>query len=572
MSAARIAFVPFVETVLGLDISPAWVVLLRVAVDGVDPVALPEDERAMARILFGEVDTIPAEARRILCWRLGRASGKTTLAAALGVWLMMTSPLGSIGPGMTPAVVTVAPGKPTAKLAVGVARELVRRVPSLERLVCDDGDTSAGFSLTRPDGRRVSFVSVAASRGGTTLRGYDLLALIVDEAEFLASGEDFAVNDRDLFAAARPRLHGPAIFISTPWPVENLTAELFQKNHGNPTTALAALGGSTTMRPEDARLARDVAQALIDDEENAAREYLCQPGARGGSRLFDPDTITAAIVEGRPLVIMAAAGAAVGIGGDLGLERDSSVVAAVANVDGAFDLLEFDEVRPSKDHPLAPGFVVRERFAPVMQRHGATEITCDAHYRQSAIEHLDALGLSFVDAPGGQGGKYDSFMFLRALLRTGKLKIPAVPRLIAQLRAVTLVHQTGGGTKITSPRRMGQGHGDIVSALVLGCWAAREGGGALPVWARPGFSTGARTFFGGFDPFGDVLRPGEKPPDRIRLSNSVTGQVTACGLEPHFAVTERATWSRHEPSPQFTAAASPAFREAVTVYREKHAP
>jgi hypothetical protein len=298
VSADRRAALPFVQftlEVLRLELSTPWRVLLKVAVDGVQPSQLEGEEREVARVLFGNVDTIPESARRKLVWRLGRGSGKTTIAAALGVWVMLTAPLGSIGPGMTPAVVTVAPGKANAKVSVAVGRELVRRVPSLERLVCDDGDTADGFSLRRPDGRRVSFVCVAASRGGTTLRGFDLLMLILDESEFLASnsdatpGDGYVVNDRDLYNAAKPRLHGPAVFISTPWPVENLTAELFDKNFGKPTNALAAIGESTTMRPDDERLARDVAQALEDDPDgNAAREYLCQPGARGGSRLFDP--------------------------------------------------------------------------------------------------------------------------------------------------------------------------------------------------------------------------------------------------------------------------------------------
>ena len=41
----------------------------------------------------------------------------------------------------------------------------------------------------------------------------------------------------------------------------------------------------------------------------------------------------------------------------------------------------------------------------------------------------------------------------------------------------------GGGWKISSPRRSGQGHGDIVSALVLGVHAANlasQGGAIAP--------------------------------------------------------------------------------------------
>ncbi|HSY20681.1 MAG TPA: hypothetical protein VK841_01120 [Polyangiaceae bacterium] len=556
-------FVRFVLEVLRLELSPAWHVLLTVAVDGTEPAELPAAEQEIARLLFGPVDEVPEDARRALVWRLGRASGKTTIAAALGVWLMLVARLDAVGPGMVPAVVTVAPSKPTAKLSVGVARELVRRVPSLERLVCEDGDTSEGFSLVRPDGRRVSFVAVAASRGGTTLRGYDLLALIIDEAEFLASngeaaaGDGYVINDRDLYAAAKPRLHGPAIFISTPWPSENLTAELFDRNHGKPTTALAALGVSTVMRPDDERLARDVAQALASgDDDDARREYLCEPGARGGSRLFDPASIDAAIVEGRPLVIFAPEGASVGAGGDIGLERDSSAIAIVANAGGAFELLEFDEVRPTKTEPLAPGYVIRQRFAPILNRHGVSSITMDAFYRQSAAEHLDAMSLEFERAPEGAQGKYDSHMHVRSLLRTGKLKIPAVPRLIAQLRAVTSTPLPGGGTRITSPRRMGQAHGDIVSALVLACWAAREDNSA-PSWA---------TALEGWAKRGYRDAPAEEKPALVCLYH-YTGMHEIYGNEPKFNMRMRAVFTHANDEGRFSSSATDAFRAAVAEYR-----
>jgi hypothetical protein len=94
----------------------------------------------------------------------------------------------------------------------------------------------------------------------------------------------------------------------------------------------------------------------------------------------------------------------------------------------------------------------------------------DAHYRQSAIEHLRDIDLTFKDAPTGSQGKYDSFMFVRGLLRAGQLKLPNAPRLLAQMRAVVAVPMSGGGTRISSPRRAGGGHGDTVSALVLACW------------------------------------------------------------------------------------------------------
>ena len=467
----RQPFVQFSEQVLHLTFTAPWRALLRVAVDGVQPCQLTGEEREAARVLFGPVDEVPEGCRRVLVWRLGRASGKSTVAAALVLWASVTCDLSPTGRGQVPTSFIVSPSKPVAKIALTIAKELVRGT-ALESMVSDD--TSDGFMLRRHDGRIVAVRSVAASKGGANLRGVDVIVLVVDESEFMSSGtETFAVTDSDQIAAAMPRLLEHVLLISTPWPCENATAEFFERNHAHPVDALAALGPSMFMRPT-ARLASDIDRERHRDAENAQREYDCVAGTRGGSRLFDPADIAAAIVEGRPAVVQVAPDTLVGCGGDLGLERDSSAIAVVAYVGDRVVLTEADEIRPAKGTPLAPGYVVRQRFAPVMQRHGATTIMLDAHYRQSAIEHLEAIGLSFADAPTGAQGKYDSFMHLRSLLRTQMIELPPLASLVSELRSITATPLPGGGTKISAPRRAGAGHADVVSALVLACWSARE--------------------------------------------------------------------------------------------------
>ncbi|HSY23194.1 MAG TPA: hypothetical protein VK841_13800 [Polyangiaceae bacterium] len=101
----------------------------------------------------------------------------------------------------------MSPTSPLAKIALGVARELLRISP-LERLVVDDGDTTTGFSIRRPDGKTVAIRSVAASKGGANLRGVDVVTLVLDESEFFASDEA-ALTDSDQIGAAI----GPSMFM-----------------------------------------------------------------------------------------------------------------------------------------------------------------------------------------------------------------------------------------------------------------------------------------------------------------------------------------------------------------------
>jgi hypothetical protein len=471
----RKPFVTFAEETLGLEFTAPWRVLLRVAIDGVQPRQLEGEEREIARRLFGDVDEIHPRLRRVLVWRLGRSSGKTTVSAAICIYCAWTATLRS-GPGHVPTAFIVAPGMRLAKIGKEVARELVR-VSELNRYVQDD--TADGFTMRRPDGRLVAVRSVAASKGGVNLRGIDVVVLVLDESEFFETSSDaadgYAVTDKDQLSAAMPRLLEYAILISTPWPTENATGELFDRNYGHPVDAVAALGASLFMRPTP-QLEQDRAQELARDEETALREFDCVPGVRGGTRLFDVESIMAAVVEGRPMAIRAPAGACVGAGGDLAFEKDSSVIALASNLAGSYDLLEYEELRPTRATPLVPSTVIHGTFAPRMRAHGVRALMADGHYRMSVREHLAACGLEFLEMPGGAQGKYDLFMFTREILRSSKLRIPPAPRLIAQLKAVTKTPLPGAGglTKISSPRRAGMAHGDIVSAMVCAIWSARR--------------------------------------------------------------------------------------------------
>jgi hypothetical protein len=556
---ARIPFVRFVVEVLHLELTVAWRVLLAVCIDGMQPRELEAEEREVARGLFGDVDEIDPRLRRVLIWRLGRASGKTTLAAALCIYAAWTCALPRDGHGHVPCAFAVSPTMRVAKIMVTVARELVRGT-ELERFVVDD--TTEGFGLRRPDRRLVEVRCVAASKGGANLRGRDVIVLVLDESEFFASnaddtGEGYSVTDRDQIAAVMPRLLGFVLCISTPWPTENATAEFFDRNHRHPVDAVAALGPSMFMRPTE-QLAQDIERERSRDSENAAREYECAAGTRGGSRLFDGPSIDAAIDEGRPLVVTAPPDAIAGCGGDLGLERDSSAIAVVARSAEDYSLCEFDEVRPGRETALAPSFVVRQRFAPLMRRHGVEVVTMDGHYRQSAIEHLEAEQLRFDRAPEGSGGKYDVYMHLRAILREGRVRIPAAARLVMQLRQVTQTPLPLKGVRISSPRRAGSGHGDIVSAFALACWAAREDG--TPEWVRAM----------------DALREGNgavgtKPPlSANRLSGS---SWKIWGNPPKFNSTQTATVDGRGIATRFSASAAVDrdFVRTVEEWRTAHA-
>lgn len=493
-----IRFVDFCADLLKLRLSRRQRVLALVAIDGVDPIALDEADRTIARELFGDVDEVPPGARRVQAWRLGRGSGKTTLSAALAIYQAVTADLSRCGPGDEPAVVIIAPRLRTARLSVRMARALMRAHPSLERLVVKGDDSKDGFTLRRTDGRRVAIAAFPASKGGAAARGISIVGLTLDEAEFFSS-EDAAVTDRDVFTAIVPRLlpEGRAIFISTPWPVPTLMGEVFEKNFANPTTALAALGTTSAMRDHDPAVVAHVEAERVRDFDTAAREFDCVDVGGGATGFFDPASVDDCIdddlvipeidveallavddheLKNQPGLLLA--GESGGAGGDLGLSRDSSALAVVGRKAKLFRLAAIRELRPQRGAALKLSAVIRD-FAGALRAFRLRAFAADAYVREPAREWTAEHRITIVDAPEGNAGKVESYLDARTLFRERRIRIPRHPRLVAQLKGIVSKPLEGGGLKITSPRRAGLAHGDLVSALVLACWHAPSSGGLL---------------------------------------------------------------------------------------------
>lgn len=470
-----ITFVAFCA-VLKLPLSNAWRVLLMIAIDRIDPSTLDDADRAIMIQLFGDLSAIPNVAFRTHCWRLGRGSGKTTITMALGVWRAFTADLSGVGPGMVPAAVTVAPTLRAAQRALRVARELVRSVPALEKCIDRRSDSSEGFELVRPDGRRVAIVAVAGSRGGASLRGFDVISFCLDEAEFMSSASDVAsgevhVSDRDLIAAVSARLRGAAILISTPWPTPTLTSELVDRNYGSPRDALVAIGPSLLMRPDDQNLADRVEIELARDPDTARREFFCEVTAGSGA-FFDSAEIAACIAEQAPVRTQ---GAPCVAAMDLGFVKDASALAILERrPNGQLALVHLDQVKPTKGQPIIPSLLIA-RFAPMLRAHGCARVYGDTFNAEPVREELAKHGVRLIVVTESRATKAERYLALRAAITERRIILPNEPRLIAALKSIIAKPMPGGAISVSAPRRAGTGHADQVSALVLAVHAAHKG-------------------------------------------------------------------------------------------------
>lgn len=504
-------FVDFSPRVLGLEQRKHWRVLDLVSIDGVDPCDLDAADRELAREHFGNIETIPPQARSLVIWRLGRGSGKSTKAASLAVFKALTADLSTCGPGSEPTVVLIAPRLKTARITLRMARELLRHHPATDRLVCADDDTKDSFAIRRPDdGRRVRIATFPASKAGAAARGFPIPAIIFDEAEFLSGEGEYVVLDKDIYTALTPRLlpGGIALFISTPWPTKTLARELFEKNWGAPTTALAAIGTTSAMNDNDPAVVERVEKLRAIDPETAAREHDCIDIGAGALGFFDEAAVDAAVdddliqpeldvemllalddhgVRNRRSLLEAGEYAAAGM--DLGLARDSAALAIAARRSKLYRIASLTELRPTKAQSLKLSEVIAN-FAATLRAFQLRSVAADAYAREPAREWSGKHHIAIVDAPAGNAAKTESYASLRSLFREGRIRIPRNARLLSQLKQIVATPMEGGGLRIQSPRRLGLAHGDLVAAVVIACFLAPTHAGlGFDVTHRP-----ARTY------------------------------------------------------------------------------
>jgi hypothetical protein len=483
--ADALPFVAFAQKVLSLALTDGQRVLCAVAFDGVEPADLEGEDRELARRIFGDVETIPPEARAVLVAVCGARGGKSrVLCGTYALWRALTADLSSLAPGELATALIVAPDLRLARQVLRYALGAARSAPAIAKLI--ESKTNDSFTLRRSDGHAVSIEALPATRGGSALRGRSLVCAAMDESAFFRD-ESAAVNDAEIFRAIAPRVlpGGLVVIASTPWAEAGLLWKEFTYNHGSPRTALSAHAPTLVLNPSQ-RNQEAVAREQERDPDNAEREFGAAFMGAGAGLFFDGTTIDAAVDDSlspRPALSSRADGA---IGGDLGLVRDASAFVAVHHdPDGTLIVAEVLELKPSKGKPLKLSEVCASA-SELAKRHGRKHIRTDHHLIEAAREHMKSVGL--LAAPGGQTGKVDCYARAKDLLAQGRVRIPGQYRRIAQqLREIVSKPTPGGGLTLQAPRR-GGAHGDIVSALVLALWEAerehRSSGGASIVPGR----------------------------------------------------------------------------------------
>jgi hypothetical protein len=478
---------------VGFVLTKGQFALARVAFDGVNP------STELEREIFGGSLRIPADARRTMVFRLGRYSGKSAVCgAAYGLFRMLTGDVSACGPGDEAAVGVVCDRMIQSKLVLKKALALAEGCPTIKRMIIRS--TADSFSLRRPDGHVVTFIVTAKSAGGRAGRAFSWLLFVVDEAEFIdPANPAAAIKVDDVVSAAAPRIlrGGSAILCSTPWPVESLVSKVFAANFGKPTHALVALAPSLVMRDNQADLAATREAEYAKSATDAAREFDCIITDAEGV-FFESTLVDQAVAGARPMARKQKGSSGI----DLAFVNDSAAHVAVERQGHSVVVVHVDMVSPKKGKPLVPSEVCAS-FVEDARDIGCSALISDGYYIETTREHATKAGMQVVRSPVAAKDISSAFVYLRDLLREGLLVLPPDPRLVGQLKSVLSVPMPGGRIKPELPRRRGQGHADLVSALVNAVWHDRRHGPMLRGTERVGNVVNMpQTFAGGWTPFG----------------------------------------------------------------------
>jgi bifunctional DNA-binding transcriptional regulator/antitoxin component of YhaV-PrlF toxin-antitoxin module len=441
----------------------AWMVFLR-ALFGL-PIEDPEDLRVFREATsLEEAPSVPAREAFVIA---GRRSGKSTISAAIAVYLATCRNWREVlGAGETGFVFIIATDKLQALIIKRYVSEILRRSPSFRAMVKQE--TREAVELK--NGVNIE-VKTASFRG---VRGYTLIAAILEELAFWRATENYANIDKEILTAVRPALGNVPgsvlIGISTAYMMAGTLYDAFRRYWGKSGSTIVWRAPTLTMNPTYSK--EEVEKALAEDYESARAEYLSEWRADISSFLSF-DAVQACVIPGRLEIAPLAAKTASYVAFiDPSGGRNDSFTLAIAHRSKAeravLDVLR--EIRP----PFNPSQVVAE-FASLLKRYKVDRVESDRYGGEWICEAFAKEGIIVEPA-----SLTVSELYLEALpmILSGSAELLDIPRLISQLVNLERRARTGGRDLVTHVVGL---HDDLANAVSGALYLAGSEASSGPV-------------------------------------------------------------------------------------------
>ncbi|QDT52247.1 hypothetical protein Pan44_02560 [Caulifigura coniformis] len=442
-------FRPFLEDVEGgLGSWRNWMVALRASM-GL-PITAESSKQLIRQCTGRDPDLLPENGFSTSLFLTGRRSGKSRVAAVTAAYQAVLSGREKrLSKGEQGLVVVCSVSKRQGSIIKGYTRSIFK-TPLLAQEVVEE--TREGFTLR--NGVRIEILA----GDFRTVRGFTLLAAIVDEAAFFGTDEESKVkSDTELIRAIKPALAttgGPLLLTTSPYARKGFCWETHKKHWGNDKgTTLVWNAASRVMNPT-------LPQSVIDE---AMQDDLAAAKSEFGAE-FREDVgiwLPRAVIEG--LVVAGRRELAPVLRSDMryfafadlsGGRSDDSALAIAHREDRKVVVDYLGRWRP----PSNPYDVIRQ-MSKVLKEYGIRVITGDNYAAEFCARAFEACGIGYLKCP-----KPKSQLYLELLPRmcSGEVELLDDDHLVNQLAGLERRTRSGGKDSIDHPHG---GHDDLANVI-----------------------------------------------------------------------------------------------------------
>jgi len=388
-----------------------------------------EPQRLMVRKCTGR-KMLPDAGFLKALFLVGRRSGKSRIAAVVAAFEAALSGREKLlAKGETGIVAVVSPTRAQSRIVHSYVRAIFE-VPLLKDEVV--AETATGFELR--NGVRIEILT----GDHRSIRGFNLLACIIDEACFFAYSEESKVkSDTELVRAVAPGLAttgGRLLAISSPYARKGWSYRTFEKCFGNNTTpTLVWNAPSRTMNPTLPQQVVD--DAMAEDLQAAKSEYLGE--FRDDVAEFLPRSlIEGLVVRGRRELVPREQTVYYAFADLSGGRADDAALAIAHRADRKVVLDLLRRYRP----PFSPQEVIRQ-MADELRKYHLRRVTGDNYGAEFCASAFRGQGINYT-----KSDKVKSALYLELLPRlcSGEIELLDDPKLIDQLSGLERRTRSGG--------------------------------------------------------------------------------------------------------------------------------
>jgi hypothetical protein len=405
----------------------------------------------------------PLQEAWLIC---GRRAGKSFVLALVAVFLACFRDWRPfLGPGEVGTVMIIARDRRQARVIKRFVDGLLHAVPMLRRQVLTEG--GEGITLRN---RVVIEIHTASFRA---VRGYTIIAALLDEMAFWPSDENSASPDEEVLNALRPGMAtipgAMLLCASSPYARRGALWDAHRKHFGKDGDPILVWQAAT--REMNATVPpRVITEAMEADPSRAAAEYGAQ--FRADVEAFvSREIVNACISVGtyeRPPLSSVSYKAFLDFAGGSGQD---SMSLAIGHKDGNSVVVDaLREVRP----PFSPEFAIAQ-FVSLLKSYRVYTVEGDNFGGEFAREPLKKHSISYTVAKKPKSQLYSDHLL--PMLNSGRIDLLDHPRSIQQICGLEAHTARAGKDKIDHAPG---GHDDLANSIAG--LVARVGGGGYVSW------------------------------------------------------------------------------------------